>query len=164
LPKYERITFHKDEISVQGKPVAEFVGPGHALMDAVLDLILERHRGLLKRGSFLVDPNDQSEEVWALFYIVHSIQDGRPDLSGNRRVISRQMQFVEINAQGETRAAGPAPFLDYEPLEPEMVDLVRDEIEDAWLKEDFESMAISYAVRDLGLESARASWAQECPA
>ena len=149
LPKYERITFHKEEISVQSKPVAEFVGPGHALMDAVLDLILERHRGLLKRGAFLVDPNDQSEEVRALFYIEHSIQDGRPDLNGNRRVISRQMQFVEINAQDETNAAGPSPFLDYEPLNPDLVDMVRDEIEDDWLKKDIEDSAKSYAVREL---------------
>jgi len=89
LTKYERITFHKSEINIQEKPTAEFVMPGHPLMDAILDLILERFRELLKRGAFLVDPNDHSEEVRALFYIEHSIQDGLPDLSGNRRVISR---------------------------------------------------------------------------
>ncbi len=149
LPKYERITFHKEEINVQGKPTAEFVGPGHGLMDSVLDLILERHRGLLKRGAFLVDPNDQSDEVRALFYIEHNIQDGRPDVSGDRRVISREMQFVEIDAAGKARAGGPAPFLDYEPLPDDLVNLVRVSIQDDWLKEDIESRAITYAVQHL---------------
>jgi SNF2 family DNA or RNA helicase len=149
LPKYERITFHKEEINVQGKPVAEFVGPGHPLMDAVIDLILERHRGLLKRGAFLVDPNDQSDEVRALFYIEHSIQDGRPDLSGGRKVISRQMQFVEINSESEAHSAGYAPFLDYQPLESELVGMVRSAIEAEWLKTDIEDQAKSYAIQYL---------------
>ena len=42
LPRYERITFEKDLISVAGKPLAAFVCPGHPLLDATLDLIIER--------------------------------------------------------------------------------------------------------------------------
>ena len=49
LKQYERITFEKDHINVQGKPLAEFVCPGHSLLDATLDLVLEQHRPLLKQ-------------------------------------------------------------------------------------------------------------------
>jgi hypothetical protein len=49
--RYERIAFEKDLIAPAGQPLAAFVCPGHPLLDAVLDLTLERHRDLLKRGT-----------------------------------------------------------------------------------------------------------------
>ena len=55
LPRYERIAFEKSLVSPQGQPLAAFVCPGHPLLDAVIDLTLERHRDLLKRGAVLVD-------------------------------------------------------------------------------------------------------------
>ena len=41
--------------SPQGQPLAAFVCPGHPLLDAAIDLTLERHRDLLRRGTVLVD-------------------------------------------------------------------------------------------------------------
>ena len=58
LARYERIVFEKDLIAPPGQPLAAFVCPGHPLLDAVLDLSLERHRDLLKRGTVLVDGKD----------------------------------------------------------------------------------------------------------
>ncbi len=55
LPRYERIAFEKSLVAVHGKPLAAFVCPGHPLLDAVIDLTLERHRDLMRRGSVLVD-------------------------------------------------------------------------------------------------------------
>jgi hypothetical protein len=75
-----------------------------------------REEKLLKRGATLVDPHDHSDAVRALFYLEHAIQDARTDRSGNRRVVSRQMQFVEIDGRGQIRDAGYAPYLDYRPL------------------------------------------------
>jgi hypothetical protein len=59
------------------------------------------------------------------------------------------MQFVEINTNGEAHAAGPAPFLDYQPLEPELGDKARKAIEADWLKTDIEDEARSYAIQHL---------------
>src|SRR5207248_191216 len=115
-PRYERITFEKTLISVPGKPLAAFVCPGHPLLDATIDLVLERYRDLLKRGAVLLDPNDPGEEPRSLVYLEHAIQDARTDRSGNRRVVSRQMQFVELDAAGTAHMAGYAPYLDYSPL------------------------------------------------
>src|SRR5205807_2717356 len=116
LTRYERITFEKERIAVPGKPLAAFVCPGHPLRDATIDLVLERYRDLLKRGAVLVDPSDPGEEPRSLVYLEHAIQDARTDRSGNRRVVSRQMQFVELDAAGTAHMAGYAPYLDYRPL------------------------------------------------
>ena len=59
VARYERIAFEKDLLAPPGKPPAAFLCPGHPLLDAVLDLTLERHRDLLKRGTVLVDERDR---------------------------------------------------------------------------------------------------------
>jgi superfamily II DNA or RNA helicase len=146
LPRYERITFHKEEINLPGKPTAEFLCPGHPLMDSVIDLILERYRHLLRSGAYLVDPNDPGEDLRALFYLEHAILAG----GDSRRAISRQMQFVEIDPQLNTHIAGPAPFLDYEPLQEQYRQVVEGQVRQAsWLKDDLESRIVEYAVQQL---------------
>jgi superfamily II DNA or RNA helicase len=149
LPRYERITFEKTLIAVQGKPLAAFVCPGHPLLEATLDLVLERYRDLLKRGAILLDPTDQGEDLRVLFYLEQAIQDGRIDHSGVRRVISRQMHFVELDAQGRARQAGAAPYLDYRPLTEEERNLVAPVLEADWLRGNLESQALVYAVTEL---------------
>ena len=116
LQRYERITFEKELIAVPGKPLAAFICPGHPLLEATIDLVIERNRDLLKRGTVLVDEADPGEEVRTLIYLEHAIQDARVDRSGQRRIVSKQMQFVEIDKQGNTSAAGYAPYLNYRPL------------------------------------------------
>jgi len=149
LIKYERITFHKDLISVPGKPLAAFVCPGHPLLDATIDLIIERHRDLLKRGTILVDENDPSDRVRALVYLDHSIQDARSDRSGQRRIVSRQLQFVEVDSDGNTRAAGHAPYLDYRPLTADEQPLLERLQEPNWMRTELESKALTHAVAHL---------------
>src|SRR5690606_22701789 len=75
LARYERIAFEKQLIAPPGQPLAAFVCPGHQLLDAVLDLTLERHRDLLKRGAVLVDERDVGTAPRVLFFLEHSIQD-----------------------------------------------------------------------------------------
>jgi hypothetical protein len=59
------------------------------------------------------------------------------------------MQFVEIDAEGHARSAGPAPFLDYQPIaEPDRA-RIAPLLEAEWLKGDLESLALSYAVQNL---------------
>jgi hypothetical protein len=149
LIRYERITFEKDLISIQGKPLAEFVCPGHPLLDATIDPILERYRDLLKRGAVLIDPNDPSEDVRVLFYLEHSIQDARTDRAGNRRTVSRRMQFVETDAGGEVRNAGYAPYLDYRPVIEDERPFLASALDEGWLRGDLEAKVLEYAVTEL---------------
>ena len=113
LPRYERLTFDKDRVDVPGKPVAEFVCPGHPLLDATLAIILERHGALLERGTTLIDDADPGGETRTLVALEHTIREEGTDRGGTRRPVSRQVRFVEIRRNGAAAAAGPAPYLDY---------------------------------------------------
>ena len=148
LPRYERIAFEKDLIAPPGQPLAAFVCPGHPLLDATLDLTLERHRDLLRRGAVLVDERDPSMEPRILFYLEHAIQDASLTRSGERRTISRRMLYVELNAKGEVRHLNYAPYLDYRPLaagEPS-VEALLGRPECAWITRDLERQAQAHAI------------------
>ena len=148
LPRYERIAFEKSLVAPQGQPLAAFVCPGHPLLDSVIDLTLERHRDLLKRGTVLVDERDSGTRPRVLFYIEHSIQDASLTKSGDRRIISKRMLYVELDADGTTHHVHYAPYLDYRPLgagEPSAEKFL-DRPECTWINRDLEQKAQSYAV------------------
>src|SRR6266567_2858259 len=150
LRRYERVVFEKELINVPGKPLATLICPGHPLLDVTIDLILEQNRDLLKQGTILADPNDSSDDVRVLFYLEHTIQDASTDnTTGKRRVISRQMQFVELDGQNTMHAAGYAPFLDYRPLTEEEQVLVPQLSDILWLKSDLEEQERTYAITEL---------------
>ncbi len=149
LRQYERIVFEKERIIVPGKPPATLICPGHPLLDVTIDLVLEQHRDLLKEGTILVDPTGGGEEVRVLFYLEHTIQDASTDSTGKRREVSRQLQFIEIDAAGTIHQAGYAPFLDYRPLHEEEQVLVPQLRSVSWLNGDLEEQARSYAITEL---------------
>ncbi|MGH7088035.1 MAG: DUF3883 domain-containing protein, partial [Stellaceae bacterium] len=150
LPRYERITFEKELISVPGQPLAAFVCPGHPLLEATRELIEERYRDLLRRGATLIARGDTGAAPRALVYLEHAVQDGKTDSAGQRRVVSRQMQFIEILANGDVRPAGYAPYLDYEPRRPEERQAAGAALQAAeWLQSGLEEPALDYAVREL---------------
>lgn len=116
LPRrYQRITLEKDRVSVPGKPPAEFVVPGHPLLDTVIETTLERHGDLLSRGTVLIDPEDLSGEPRVLFALQHDVEDSRATTDGRPSIASRRMVFVEVTERGEVLDAGYAPYLDYRP-------------------------------------------------
>jgi len=151
LPRYERITFEKGLIALPGKPLAAFVCPGHPLLDATVDVVLERYRDLLRTGAVLLDPQDDGVAPRALVALEHAVVDARTDGAGVRRVVSRQLQFVELDEAGTVRAAGYAPYLDYRPLTSAEEGVVSQAgVRDAtWLAEDLERRALGYAVGEL---------------
>ncbi|GAF80255.1 unnamed protein product, partial [marine sediment metagenome] len=148
LQRYERVVFEKDLIAPQGQPPAAFICPGHPLLDATLDLTMERHRDLLRRGTVLVDERDPSDKSRLLFYLEHAIQDGSVTRSGERRVVSKRMLYVELDAEGNARHFQYAPYLDYRPLgpdEPNTSDIL-ERPECAWIAKELERRAQTYAV------------------
>ena len=148
LPRYERIAFEKSLVAPQGQPLAAFVCPGHPLLDAVIDLTLERHRDLLKRGAVLVDERDEGDRPHVLFYLEHAIQDAGLTRSGDRRIVSKRMLYVELDADGVTRHVHYAPYLDYRPLgedDPGLASIF-DRPECAWIDRKLEKKVAGYAV------------------
>lgn len=147
LNAYERVTFHKGDIRLPDKPPAALIAPGHPLLDATIDLVLERHRDTLRQGAVLVDPNDTGTEPCILFYLEHSITDGRKDANRNPLTISRQLQFVEITRSGQLIAAGYAPYLDYTPATAEQLAAVRPLLDEPWLNQNLEQRALAFAIQ-----------------
>ena len=151
LRRYERVVFEKHLIAPHGQPLAAFVCPGHPLLDATLDLTLERHRDLLRRGAILVDDRDPGTEPRMLFYAEHAIQDASQLPSGERRAISKRMLYVELDTAGDARHMQYAPYLDYRALdaeEPEVDDfLARPEC--GWISRDLEQRAMGHLVSNV---------------
>ncbi len=111
--QYERICFAKEQITVPGKPPATFICPGHPLLDAVIDLVREQHRAVLRQGTVFIDDTDPGDQPRMLFFIEQTIRDA----AGH--TVSQEVHFVEISASGDIRRGGHAPYLDYRPLPPD---------------------------------------------
>lgn len=74
-PAYERVTFRKQLIHLRGRPLAEFLCPGHPLMNAVIHLVLDRLAGLLRKGSILINERDPGEQPYMLFYLERRMRE-----------------------------------------------------------------------------------------
>ncbi len=155
LKAYERVTFHKEHIRLDGKPPAALIAPGHPLLDSVVDLLLEQYRDLLRQGAVLVDTNNTGTEPRVLFYLEHSITDARRDSAGKPRAISRRLQFVEVGRDGVLVNAGFAPYLDYTPLTQEQKELAASLLHESWLGEGLETRAAAHAIRTIVPEHLR---------
>jgi hypothetical protein len=76
-----------------------------------------------------------------MFIIDHTVREGRdPSL-----VVSRRMQFVELDPQGNANHAGWAPHLDLEPISPDDRRLVEEVLNAPWLTQELESRALVHA-------------------
>lgn len=147
LDRYARITF--DKALVIGQPQAELVAPGHPLLDATVDVVLERFQPLLQQGSVLVDETDDGTTPRLLVYLEHAIRDGRTVRSGEPRVVSQRLQFVHLTEDGSALDGGPAPYLDCRPIAPEEKRIVNDAVTAPWLAGSVEDRALGYAIANL---------------
>ena len=148
LPKYERIAFEKSLVAPQGEALAAFICPGHPLLDATIDLTLERQRDLLRRGTVLVDERDPGMEPRVIFYLEHAIQDASVTRNGERRVVSKRMLYVELDSAGNARHLHYAPYLDYRPLKDNEpgVDSFLARAEANWISRELEQKAQGHAI------------------
>ena len=118
LKRYERVCFTKEAVRPTGKEFAQMIHPGHPLMLAISDLVLEQHSNLMRQGAILIDPTDPADDATAaslLFLITHEIK------SGDSTVLSKRLQFVRVTPDGKASFAGWAPHLDLEPYEPKKI-------------------------------------------
>ncbi|OYT73953.1 MAG: RNA helicase, partial [Chloracidobacterium sp. CP2_5A] len=144
LRRYERVCFEKQHVRPSdrvGAPMASLLHPGHPLMQAVTDLVLEAHRNTLKQGAVFVDPSDMGVTPKVMFIVDHAVKEG----ADPTRVVSRRLQFVEIGAAGHAIDAGWAPHLDLEPIAPADMALIEDALAAPWIAKDLEQVALGYA-------------------
>jgi superfamily II DNA or RNA helicase len=146
LKRYERVCFTKDAVRPLDRPGASFAAmlhPGHPLMLAVSDLLLEQHGNLLRQGALLVDPTDDGDEPHLLFLLTHEIR------SGDDQVLSKRLQFVRVAPDGSAAFAGWAPHLDLEPLAAADRPLLADLLDAPWIRADQEHRALALAAATL---------------
>ena len=144
--RYERICFEKalqQPLNRPGLVRAELMHPGHPLMLAISDLILEQNANLLRRGALLADPADEGTTPWLLFLLTHEIT------TSSGTVLSRRMQFVRVEAGGSPSFAGWAPHLDLEPVGEADRRLLADVIAAPWINSDQEPKAVALAAATL---------------
>jgi hypothetical protein len=162
LRRYERVCFEKQFVRLAdraGSPMASLMHPGHPLMQSVTDLVLEQHRHKLKQGAVLVDPADSGITPRVMFIIDHSVKEGgvpggphgdsHSAHHATAQVVSRRMQFVEIDPQGVASHAGWAPHLDMAPISAADLALVQDVLAAPWLNgsdaHNLEQRALAHA-------------------
>jgi len=109
--RYERIAFEKTLLAEP--PLAEFVCPGHPLLDSVVALTVGTLEEAVRSGVTLIDPADRGREPRLLFIFESTLQDARTGRDGRNETVSRELHFVEQRADGSTKTAGYAPHLDY---------------------------------------------------
>lgn len=150
LPRYERICFEKDDCNIPGLVPASLICPGHPLLDATVDLIRERNADALKHGSIFIDDEDYGRDPRLLFYIEDAIQDGVVLPNGNKRIISKNVHFVELKEDGTAKNAGFAPYLDYRATSEEetkaILEYAKSQI---WLSQGVEERAQGYAISEI---------------
>ena len=142
LRRYERVSFDRHLMRVPGQPKADLLAPGHPLLDAVVDLTVERHAATLKHGTVLVDSHDPGELPRVLVAVTQEITDSRDPA----RTISKRFDFVEISPDGTARDAGPAPYLDYDPPSTDAKTVADQQVTQPWLASGVEQLATSWAI------------------
>ncbi len=140
--RYERVTFDKACIQIDGGDRAELISPGTPLLTAVINKVLADHEHTLVRGATLVDPEDRSADPRLLVYLDHSVTDGR-QVHGHRQVVSRRFQYVEIDQQGNAKSAGNEPYIGYAPLNEEDRALLEGQLDLDWADHTAEETAKS---------------------
>jgi SNF2 family DNA or RNA helicase len=146
LSRYERVCFTKEAVrpmTLRGAVLAQMLHPGHPLMLAVSDLVLEKYANLLRQGAVLVDTTDDGQDAHLLFMLSHEIK------SGDGQVISRRMQFVNVAPDGRATFAGWAPHLDLEPLKDGQMSLLKSVMQAPWIRADLETKALALAAGNL---------------
>jgi superfamily II DNA or RNA helicase len=149
LSRYERICFDRDEIQPAdrpGCPRAVLMHPGHPLMLALTDIILERYANLLRQGAVLVDPSDEGVEPWLLILLTHEVK------GADGTVLSRRMQFVRVAPDGSASFAGWAPHLDLEALPESRRQEFTDILSAPWATSDVERRALDLAASSLAID------------
>lgn len=147
LKRYERVCFDKSRCSVPGFPPADLLCPGHPLLEAIIDLVLERNADILKRGAIFVDDLDDGDAARLLFHVESAIQDGVTVREGSKRIVSKRVLFVELREDGSTRNAGYAPYLDYRAATDEEQAAIRAWLSaQTWLGKEVETHATAYAI------------------
>jgi SNF2 family DNA or RNA helicase len=146
--RYARVTFDKSGITAEGGERAELVSPGTPLLTAVVEKVLADHGDTLNRGATLIASDDPSIEPRLLVYLDHTVTDGR-HVHGQRQVVSRHFQYVEIDRHGDALDPGTEPYIGYAPVNDDQRALLESQLDTGWVDRSAEAAARDWAIEHL---------------
>ena len=146
--RYDRVTFNKAHIDRDGADRADLVSPGTPLLSAVVDKVLADHGHTLQSGALLLDSDDPSTEPRLLVYLDHSVTDGR-QVHGQRQLVSRRFQYVEIDRHGNTLDPGSEPYIGYGPVPDDLRERLFGHLDLDWADQAAESAARDWAIEHM---------------
>ena len=103
---YQRLAFRKELARASG---AEFIAPGHPLLEAIGERLREASHDTRQRGATFYDP-DGKLDGWLYFYSVE-LRDG------NNRTAAQQIATVYVAQDGTSRLVPPAILWDLVPAQ-----------------------------------------------
>lgn len=142
------MAFDEAYVSIDDGERAELVSPGTPLLNAVVDRVLVDHGYTLSRGATLVASDDPSTEPRLLVYLDHTVTDGRR-VHGQRQVVSRRFQYVEIDRHGIVLDPGTEPYIGYAPVTDDQRQLLKNHLDAEWVDNAAESAARDWAIEHL---------------
>jgi len=104
---YNKISFVKERAF---KEQAEFVAPGHPLLEALIERTFAKHREALDRGAVFIDPAGNLDGF--LWFLEGEIKDGAGQLAGKR------LFAVYQDSRGSLTAISPSILWDLKPQAP----------------------------------------------
>ena len=132
-----------------GRPMAEFLRPGHPLLDTVVDIVTAHDGGTLLQGALLVDDQDPGDTPRLLLFLEHAITDSRSGPSGQPHIVSRRFEFVTVDPSGRREPAGPAPYLDCRAATADEMTHVTRHLDQSWLGGGVDQAGLDYAIETL---------------
>jgi SNF2 family DNA or RNA helicase len=147
VDRYERVTFDRKLIQGNSDLRAQLIAPGHPLMSAVTDLIVEAASPLLRQGTVLVDENDPGEEPRLIVGVKSEIHNSIRFANGKQQVVDKIFEYLEISKSGKVHFGGPAPYLDYRACANGAIDFAN-VISDSWLVEGYEKLTEDWSVEN----------------
>jgi len=131
---YPKISFKKEE-ALSGE--AEFVAPGHPLLEAVVERVLEQFKQLGGRGSVFLDPGGRLEGL--IWFMQGEIRDGL------NNVVGRRLFAIYQDKAGDIKEVPSSLLWDLKPASENIPDEIRIMARD---KESIVSYVISTVLQD----------------
>jgi superfamily II DNA or RNA helicase len=106
FPSYSKISFYKEEAQREG---AEFVAPGHPLLEAIIERVFAECAKDVGRGAVFADPDGKMDGF--IWFVEVEIRDGLDQVAGKRLFAAYQPR------EGQWRLVQPSILWDLKPLE-----------------------------------------------
>jgi len=106
--EYGKFSFDKEKAF---KGQAEFIAPGHPLLEAVIERIFEKYGGEVERGATFIDPSGMMDGF--IWFLEGQINDGNNQVAGKR--IFALYQDIQTN---NIKQVSPSILWDLKPANP----------------------------------------------